>query len=67
MFTSVVSEQTGMQPALSRKSCRSDRRNAPEQAAEVALSSPCSLAAEWDGTEQSEGPSGGGRGWFLML
>lgn len=35
-----------MQPASSGKSCRSDRRNALEQAAEVALSSHCSPAAE---------------------
>lgn len=49
-----------MQPALSGKSCRSDRRNVPDQ-------SHCSPAAEGDGTEQDEGPSGGRRGWFLML
>lgn len=46
MFTSVVSDHTGVQPASSGKTCRSDRRNALEQAAEVALSSHYSPAAE---------------------
>lgn len=46
---------------------KADKRNAPEQGAEVAWPSHCSLAAERDGTEQDGGPSGGRRGWFLML
>lgn len=68
VLTSGVSDCSGACPAASGESCGAVGRPVTEQAAEVALSSHCSTAAEqgWEPSRRKV-PQEEREGWFLLL
>lgn len=68
VLTSGVSDRSGVCPAASGKSCGAHGRPVAEQAAEVALSSHCSMAAErgWEPSRRKV-PQEERERWFLLL